>query len=655
MATLPALPSFLHRREVPKATPLLVPRGFTERDARIIRSLSAAAMPQGAFLEGGGEVTLRRLERWLEGAQPMHWAGIRALLWAAELASLPFTGHTLSALSPERAERFLESWAGLRSPRTRALLRAILSPLKAAHFDDPKMRAHVGCKTLPTALPVQIERPRYLEQVIDGSVATEDFELECEVVVVGTGAGGAACAYELASRGRAVLMLEEGRYHRRDSFTSRPTQMTRKLYRDQGLTIALGNAYVPVWAGRAVGGSTVINSGTCYRAPERVFRKWRDEGLGGFSAESLSPYYERVESMLQVTRAKTELTGGVGRVVARGADRLGYSNSPLMRNAPDCDGQGVCCFGCPTGAKRSTDVSYVPEALKRGAQLVTSAKVTGIDIESGRARGVHVRLGSGKTLRVRAEAVVVAGGAIMTPLILGKTLRSKMLGRNLSIHPAAKVMAVFDEIIDMDAAIPQGYTVDQFQDEGLMFEGGSTPIDITAVAVPWVGRRFTELMEAYRRVATFGLMIEDTSRGRVRMGPSGSPLLTYDLNATDTARMARGISILSELFFAAGARRVMPMVSGMEELNSPADLATLRALSMRPGDFEVTAYHPLGTCRIGVDPKTSVLGPDHQTHEVAGLYVADGSAVPTPLGVNPQMTIMAMALKAAEGIDARLS
>ncbi len=657
MATLPALPTFFRREALAERRHERrhEPRGFTERDARIIRTLSAAAMPQGAFLEGGGEITRERLERWLAGAKPAHWAGIRALLWAAELATVPFTGRPMSSLSPERAARFLEAWSKARSTRSRALLRAILSPLKAAHFDDPKMRAHVGCKTLPTALPVQVEQPRYMEQVIDGSLAKDDLELECEVVVVGTGAGGAACAYELASRGRAVLLLEEGRYHRRESFTSRAAPMTRKLYRDQGLTVAFGNAYVPVWAGRAVGGSTVINSGTCYRAPERVFKKWRDEGLLGFSSEALGPYYERVESMLQVTRAKTEYTGGVGRVVARGADRLGYSNSPLMRNAPDCDGQGVCCFGCPTGAKRSTDVSYVPEALKRGAQLVTSARVTSVDLEGRRARGVHARLASGKTLRVRAEAVVVAGGALMTPLLLGKTLESKMLGRNLSIHPAAKVMAVFDELIDMDAAIPQGYTVDQFQDEGLMFEGGSTPLDITAVAVPWVGRRFTELMEAYRNVATFGLMIEDTSRGRVRAGPSGSPLLTYNLNANDTARMARGIGILSELFFAAGARRVMPMVAGMEELTSPADLATLRGLKMRPGDFEVTAYHPLGTCRIGVDPKTSVLGPDHQAHEVSALYVTDGSAVPTPLGVNPQMTIMAMALKAAEGIDKRLS
>jgi hypothetical protein len=255
---------------------------------------------------------------------------------------------------------------------------------------------------------------------------------------------------------------------------------------------------------------------------------------------------------------------------------------------------------------------------------------------------------------VHAQAVVVAGGALMTPLLLAKTIRSPALGRYLSIHPASKVMAVFDEVIDMANAIPQGYSVDAFADEGIMFEGASTPLDVTAVSVPWVGRRFMDLMEAYRRVATFGFMIEDTSRGRVRTGPLGAPLLTYNLNADDTAKMQRAYAILCDMFLAAGAKRVLPMISGMDEVSSAADVASLRRMKVRPGDFEVTAYHPLGTCRIGVNPRTSVLGADHQTHEVLGLYVTDGSAVPSALGVNPQMTIMAMALRAAEGIDARL-
>jgi choline dehydrogenase-like flavoprotein len=362
--------------------------------------------------------------------------------------------------------------------------------------------------------------------------------------------------------------------------------------------------------------------------------------------------------MLRVERAKMPLTGGVGRVVARGAGKLGYEHHAIMRNAPDCDGQGVCCFGCPTGAKRSTDVSYVPEALLRGAQLVTAARVEAIDVEQGRATGVRARLGSGRQLRVKADAVVVAGGTLMSPVLLktaGVLPATRALGKNLSIHPASKVMAVFDEIIDMASAIPQGYAVDELAHEGLMFEGGSTPLDVTALAVPWVGARFMDLMERFRHLATFGFLLEDTSRGEVRPGLKGSPLITYNLNDTDLGRVQRALAVLCEIFMAAGARRVLPMVAGMEELESPADLARLRTMRMRPGDVEITAYHPLGTCRIGADPRTSVCGPDHEAHEVGRLFVVDGSSVPTPLGVNPQMTIMAMALRAGERIDARLS
>ena len=648
------LPSLADARPAEPAAPS-PPSPLDPREERIAAALAAAAMPAGAFLEGGGARTVTKLRAWLAGSSAFQVRAIRALLWAAELSSVPFTGRRFSDLPRARAEHFLASWQASRFGLPRSLLRAVLTPLKAAHFDDPAMLAHVGCAAAPA--PTKAEPARWMQQVTSGKDARAPLDLGCEVVVVGTGAGGAACAYELASRGRAVVLLEEGDFHRRDAFSSRASQTFKKLYRDQALTFALGNVSVPVWAGRAVGGSTVINSGTCYRAPERVFRAWRAAGLVDFSSASMAPYYERVERMLQVERARMPLTGGVGRVVARGADALGLRHGPLMRNAPDCDGHGVCCFGCPTGAKRSTDVSYVPEALKKSAELVTAARVDAIDVIGGRARGVRGELGSGQRFHVRAEAVVIAGGALMTPVLLknaGVCAGSRMLGKNLSIHPASKVLAVFDETIDMASAIPQGYSVDHFTDEGIVFEGASTPLDVTAIALPWVGARFMDVMEAYRRVATFGFMIEDTSRGTVRPGLEGSPLITYDLNAADTAKMARAIAILCDLFLAAGARRVLPLVAGMEEVRTAADVARLRARKIRAGDFEVTAFHPLGTCRIGIDPRTSVLGPDHQAHEVPGLYVTDGSAVPTALGVNPQMTIMAMALRAAEIIDGRL-
>ena len=634
--------------------------GLSARERRIVSALAAAAMPAGEVLAGGGDATISKFERWLDGANAFQMKTLKALLWAGELAAIPSTGRPLSMLSLAKATKFLEEWAASRSAIRRTLLRAILSPIKVAHFDDERMFEKVSCPSFhsPAKSLRVAETPRWLSQVTNGKEAEEDLDLECEVVVVGTGAGGAAVAYELASRGRAVLMIEEGDFHRRDAFTGRSQPMVKKLYRDQGMTIAVGNVGIPVFAGRAVGGSTVVNSGTCYRAPERVFRRWRSEmGLTSYSEPSMDPYYARVERMLQVERAKLELTGGIGRVIARGADAMHLQHHPIMRNAPDCDGQGICAFGCPSGAKRSTDVSYVPEALFRGAQLVTAANVEGIDVVAGRARGVRGTLGSGKTFRVKADAVVIAGGALMTPVLLKKAgvcKRSEYLGKNLSIHPATKVMAIFDEDIDMGSAIPQGYAIDQFRDEGIMFEGGSVPLDIASVGVPWVGPRFTETMESYRRMAVFGFMIEDTSRGEVRPGFRGSPLITYNLNKYDTMKMKRAMATLCEVFLAAGAKRVLPFLPGMEEVRTMRDVTMLRELDVRAGDLEITAYHPLGTCRIGTDPRTSVLGPDFETHEVKSLYVADGSAVPSSLGVNPQMTIMAMALRAGEVIDSRL-
>jgi choline dehydrogenase-like flavoprotein len=641
--------------------PAAVAPRLTERERRIVRTLAAAAIPPGDVFEAGGDGTLRRFEQWLEGSTAFQLRIVKSLLLAADASSIPFTGRALSALPRERAARHLERWAATRIAASRWLLRAIISPIKASHFDDAGAFEAAGCKSFHgRALPVA-ERPRWLAQIADGRAVDADTNLECDVVVVGTGAGGAACAYELASRGRAVLLLEEGDHHRRESLSGRAQPMIKKLYRDQAMTIALGNVGVPVFAGRAVGGTTIVNSGTCYRAPERVFRRWRDElGLSFFSSAAMDPYYARVEAMLRVERARFELTGGVGRVVARGAEKLGLSHGPVWRNAPDCDGQGVCCFGCPTDAKRSTNVSYVPAALERGAQLITAARVHAIDVVAGRARGVRARLASGRTLAVRASAVVVAGGALMTPLLLreaGVCEGSRALGKNLSIHPATKALALFDEMIDMGSGIPQGYSIDALAADGIMFEGGSVPLDLLAVGVPWVGRRFVDFLERYRRLALFGFMIEDTSRGEVRPGPGGSPLILYNLNGADASRMQRAMAMLCDVFFAAGARRVYPFVQGIDgidELSQPDDVERLRTAKLPPQAFDVTAYHPLGTCRIGTDPRSSVAGPSFETHEVERLFVADGSAVPTPLGVNPQMTIMAMALRAAEIIDARL-
>ncbi len=631
---------------------------LSHRERAIVAAIAEAAIPAGKLHEAGGQGTARRLMDMLDNLPRGFLDGYRALLWTAELSSWPSHRRSFSSLPlASRAEHFAR-WKHSSLRPLAHLARGVLLPMRFAHYNSPDFYDKIGVP-FQFDSPSAVEIARWNQQVTDGGDVEEDLDIECEVVVVGSGAGGAACAFELAARGRAVLLLEEGGYYDRRHFDGRPFEAFKRMYRDSGLTLAVGNVGMPVWAGRAVGGSTVVNSGTCYRAPERTFARWRRVyGLADFSSSSMDPYYRRVETMLGVEAPEERYLGGVARVIARGADALGFRHGPVLRNAPGCDGAGVCVFGCPRGAKRSTDVSYVPAALERGAQLITQAKVNTIDVRDRRATGVSARLGSGRTLRVKAEAVVIAGGALMTPLILddnGIGHRSGWLGRNLSIHPASKVIALFDENIDMvTGAVPQSYAIDEFADEGIMIEGASVPPSTVATGMWSIGHDFVELMESYRQMALFGFMIQDHSRGRVLRGRQGSPLIVYNLSRSDARRMQRGIEIISEVFLAAGAKRVYPFVTGQYRIDSSRDLDDLKRRNLRPGDFEVTSYHPLGTCRMGTDPTRSVLGPDHQTRDVRNLFVVDGSAIPSSLGVNPQMTIMAMALRAAGIIDDRL-
>ncbi len=633
---------------------------LSEGERRIVEALAAAAIPAHGRLEGGGRRTAERFEEWLRHEPATVVRGLKALVWAVEMAPVPTHRGRFSRLSQEKRVDFLERWERTGSQLWRAAFVALLTPLKAMHFDRAEVHAALG---VPFGVePARTaEREPWMANVVDGREATEDDTLECDVVIVGSGAGGGPLAYDLAARGHAVLVIEAGRYFKRTDFTGRPIETMRRMFLDHGMTVALGNLGAPVWAGRTVGGTTTVNSGTCYRTPDAVLDEWRrDLGLGMLTPDALGPSFERVERVMGIEVAKREYLGAVADVIARGAEKLGYAHGPLARNAPDCDGQGVCCFGCPTGAKRSADVSWIPGALERGAMLLSSTRVERIDADerTGRAVGVTARTEAGATVTVRAKATVIAAGTLLTPILLtqsGLCTGNRWLGRNLSIHPAAKALALLPDRQDMWRGIPQSYCIEEFAHEGLRFEGGSLPLSGAATALMTVGPRYSELMERYTHLAIFGFMLRDTSRGRVLSRPGGGgPTIVYNLNRQDRRRMQRGMEILCEVFLAGGAERVVPGITGAPEIRSRADIAELRGRRWEASRFEVTAYHPLGTARMAATPELGVVGPDHETHAVRDLYVVDGSAVPSSLGVNPQVTIMALALRAGEIIARRI-
>ncbi len=612
-------------------------------NGKILLALARAAFPAGERAPALRDDFLQRLDRFLQHAPREGLLFLRAVLFLVEWAAVPLHGSRLSRLPAETARRYVEAWAHHRISPLRLYFRALVSPLKLVHYGTPEVARALGYDPpAETACahpqPTPLLRPRRAEGT-----------LRCEVAVIGSGAGGGTVAKELAELGREVVLLEEGEYVESRRFNRRPLDMAALLYRDLGMTMAVGRSTgIPVPLGKAVGGTTTINSGTCLRVPDHVLAHWRAQGDLPLRPADLAPDFARVEEFIEVTQVPEELLGNSARVVRRGAEKLGLHGTALRRNARHCKGSGVCCFGCPTEAKRSSNVSWVPAAVKAGAQLVAGARVERIDLHGARKR---VQAGP---LTVEADAVVVSAGTLHTPSLLWRSgVRHPALGKNVSIHPACKASALFDEEIRGWEGVPQGFGIHDLHGEGILFEGIFTPPEFGAFALSFVGPRLTEVMERYAHLAAFGFLIEDRSVGMLRL-QGARPQLFYELGRPEIEKLRRGVEVLARIFFAAGAREVFAPIAGFETLRSVDEIERLRTAKLAPPMFELSAFHPLGSCRASVDPSRGVVDQELEAHDAQKLFVVDGSVFPSSLGVNPQLTIMAFAQRAARHVHARL-
>lgn len=486
-----------------------------------------------------------------------------------------------------------------------------------------------------------------------------DTVLDADVVIVGSGAGGATVAAELAEAGFDVVVLEEGGYYSTRDFTAEATKMVRALYRDGGATLAIGTPPVMFQEGRAVGGSTVVNGGMSWRTPERVLDRWRREhAIEAIDAKAMEPYFERVERRIHVRGQDPESIGVDNALLKQGADAMGWRVKPNLRNQVHCAGSNNCAFGCPTGAKQSSLVTYVPRALHFGARLWSDVKVERITRHGKRATGVigHVVRPDGSrgpTVVVRAKLVVSACGAIHTPALLtrsGFTTPSGRLGHNLSLHPNTKLVAVFDRDVRGWEGVHQAYQVREFEDEGLLFAAVNVPPSIVGMSLAGTSARrgaaLGRLMADYDKMVIAGMLLEDSSVGRVRT-IGGRPQAFYQLNDHDAERLVRGVALLSELLFAAGAVRIVLPFEGAEDVTTVDAARKLYREKIDKRRIELLTVHMMGTAALGGDRARAVCDGWGMVHDAAGLMVADASVFPTPIGVNPMETIMALATRAA--------
>ncbi|WP_231867869.1 FAD-dependent oxidoreductase, partial [Alcanivorax sp. HI0007] len=425
------------------------------------------------------DVLLSRMDAQLANQTGLQRSLKAGLLWLDNRHRL-VRGRAFHRARPTQQQRFLDKLA--TTPVSGKLLRLLALPFKAAYVLDEQVEQATGCRQ-PVQLPAQVETFRWQQQITAARDCDEDMTLEADVVILGSGAGGAAAAYELACRGLAVVIIEEGQYYDRSHFTGKLTEVIPKLYRSWGATVATGNAIIPVPVGCNVGGTTTINSGTCMRTPPSVLQRWREQGLEAFTEQAMAPWFEGVERMLSVQQATTETVGPIGDLIDRGAAANGFlQRQPLMRNAQGCDGQGLCQFGCPTDAKQSTNVSYIPRALERGAFLFSGFRAERLQRQGNRITGVIARGenadGRPINLSLTCQQTIVAMGSLFTPLFLRQQgVRNPHLGRHLTLHPAGVVNALFpDRDLANSRSIPQGYGVSDWEEQGLMFEGGTIPL-----------------------------------------------------------------------------------------------------------------------------------------------------------------------------------
>jgi choline dehydrogenase-like flavoprotein len=566
-------------------------------------------------------------------------AGLAAALVGLEAYSVARTGRTLGSLAPEQREKII---AGVAHSGGAAALEGLKSIVMLAHGANT-----FAAEIAEVASRHEPSRPDPQLDIVPG--AGWPAEARCDVVVIGSGAGGAFAARALARAGLDTVIVEEGeRWTAERLRASHPLDRFAAIYRDGGTTMAFGDPAIALPLGRAVGGTTVINSGTCYRPPDPVVESWHGgDGLALAEPESLSSRLDDVEETIGVASASLDVLGRNGELALAGAKALGWHAAPMRRNATGCRGACQCAIGCPNNAKGGVHLNALPQACEAGARIVTGLTVKRVLTESGRATGVEALRADGTVARISAPKVIVAAGAVGTPPLLRRSGLGAhpRMGRGLSIHPALGISASFEDEVFPWRGVMQSVGIEELHErEGVLIEATSTPPGMGAASVPGYGDYLLRRLEGASRTAAIGAMIADEPSGRVH--GTRWPLVTYKLSKRDRGRVSAALGGMARVLLAAGAREV-EMGGGTKPVRDPAEIdATVPAVDFRR--IRIAGFHPTGSAAAGSDQGHHPVDAQGRLRGVDGVWVADGSIIPSCPGVNPQVSIMAMAIGVGE-------
>jgi choline dehydrogenase-like flavoprotein len=515
--------------------------------------------------------------------------------------------------------------------------------------------------------------------------SSTDQRLIADAIVVGSGAGGSVAAARLAEGGWDVVLLEEGNLVSLEELNEREGDMTARLYAERGMR-ATDDLSFMLLQGSAVGGGTLVNWMITFRTPDHVLDEWRSRfKLEGLSSSDLTPVFARIEQEIHVTEVPNDAHSPANRILLDGARQLGWRAEAGRINARGCVRAGFCGQGCRYGAKQSVDRVFLPRALAAGTRLIPDARADRIEIVERDTAGsaairssrrstaplkrVHVTRLDPVTRKpvgsfvVEAPVVMLGAGAIGTPAILQRSgLGGGGVGRFLRLHPTTAVVGEHADDVYGAAGIPQSAVCDEFSrrdDHGYGFWIECAPMHpaLASVAINGIGEEHRALMRRFRKTANVIVLVRDgsdldVSNGSVTLSSKGRVRISYRMGQRDRANLVAGVEAGARILMAAGLRGVRTLHTRGNELHNEGDVVALRSRGYGPLDLTMFSAHVNGTCRLGSDARTSGVDSTGQRHGVRGLYVVDGSLLPTGLGVNPQLTIMALSSVIADGIAA---
>jgi choline dehydrogenase-like flavoprotein len=624
--------------------------------SRALAALCDAFVPGGDGLPSASALGVPELLRSEVTAlgRPALVAELDQLLDTIEspLLNVALTGRPsrFTSLTARDREAYLKRWATSPLPLKRRAFQVMkrLTLLYAYGVDGSPYAAKMGYARPPlppmSASVLRVRTPRAGEVI------------EADVCVIGSGAGASVVAAELARAGKRVVILERARPRFEDAFDSRELAGYAALFVDRGIGATADRA-IALLAGSTVGGGTVVNWNTSLRISPAVADEWRRAGV-----DDLADCYDAVEVRSDVDTDESA-RNGANAALERGANALGLAPATIARNVKGCGDCGHCTLGCRRGAKQSTLRTFLADACAGGAEILAGTDARRIETANGAVTGVAARVDGGE-ITVRAPQVALAGGSIHSPAVLLRSgIATDQAGRGFHLHPVSITSGVYDDDLGgMWSGVPQSVVVNAFAEidgaYGFRIEVPQAYPGILAASFPWWGAAaHRERATEARRVASFIAIVRDRGEGRVTVDRGGEPVVTYTNGRLERALLERGMVEAARIHAAAGARRIFTLHTpplDMEASRVDDLIAEIGRRGVVANKVTLFSAHQMSSCRIGQARASSVADPDGQVWGVRGLYVTDASAFPSASGVNPMMTVMALAMRTAQRMGASL-